>query len=172
MVKRVTEMKAKKVTRITASGKGDKIKAKKVTKENKAKKVTKEKVIKVIKAKKVIKGKQGQKGDKGQKGDQGKRGKKGNDGMGLNEKSFKLTKPIIKATMSSVDHHPTPKNIPSILQNQHLLQRKNRIKTDTRLIGLSLRLHKVSVVKKVIKVKRVTKVYEGKKGAKGDRPKR
>merc|ERR1712199_20861 len=36
------------------------------------------------------KGNQGQKGDKGQKGDQGERGKKGNDGMGLNEKMFKL----------------------------------------------------------------------------------
>merc|ERR1712134_237707 len=36
------------------------------------------------------KGNQGQKGDQGQKGEQGERGKKGNDGMGLNEKSFKL----------------------------------------------------------------------------------
>merc|ERR1711968_338543 len=39
------------------------------------------------------KGDQGQKGEKGaegQKGDKGERGKKGNDGMGLNEKSFKL----------------------------------------------------------------------------------
>jgi len=65
--------------------------------------------------------------------------------------------------MSSVDHHPTPKNIPCILHNQHLLQRKNRIKTRTRLIGLSLRLHRVSVVKRVIKVKRVTKEMKAKK---------
>ena len=30
--------------------------------------------------------------------------------------------------MSSVDHHPTPTNIPCILHNQHLLQRKNLYK--------------------------------------------
>merc|ERR1712178_512956 len=67
-------------------------------------------------------------------------------------------KRIIKVTMSSVDHHPTPANIPCILHNQHLLQRKNRIKTRTRLIGLSLRLHKVSVVKKVTKEMKAEKV--------------
>merc|ERR1711871_613096 len=75
-------------------------------------------------------------------------------------------KRIIKATMASVDHHPTPTNIPCILHNQHLLQRKNRIKTRTRLIGLSLRLPKVSVVKKVtkeMKAKKVTKEMKAKK---------
>ena len=48
--------------------------------------------------------------------------------MGLNEKMFKLTKRIIKATMSSVDHHRTPKNIRCILHNQHLLQMKEPYK--------------------------------------------
>merc|ERR1711988_1486482 len=81
----------------------------------------------------------------------------------MGKRALNSTKRIIKATMSSVDHHPTPKNIPCILHNQHLLQIKNRIKTRTRLIGLSLRLHKVSVVKKVIKVKRVTKEMKAKK---------
>merc|ERR1712178_518989 len=64
---------------------------------------------------------------------------------------------------SSVDHHLTPKNIPCILHNQHLLQRKNRIKTRTHLIGLSLRLHKVSVVKRVKKVVKAKKVIKAKK---------
>merc|ERR1712178_456542 len=72
-------------------------------------------------------------------------------------------KRIIKVTMSSVDYHPTPANIPCILHNQHLLQRKNRIKTRTRLIGLSLRLHKVSVVKKVTKEITAKKVRKAKK---------
>merc|ERR1712178_675359 len=78
----------------------------------------------------------------------------------MGKRALNSNKRIIKATMSSVDHHPTPKNIPCILHNQHLLQRKNRIKTRTRLIGLSLRLHKVSVVKRVtkeMKAKKVTK---------------
>merc|ERR1711912_71394 len=90
--------------------------------------------------------------------------------MGVNRakkeiKAKKVTraKKVIKVTMSSVDHHLTPKNIPCILHNQHLLQRKNRITTRTRLIGLSLRLHRVSVVKRVIKVKRVTKELKAKK---------
>merc|ERR1712065_41794 len=69
---------------------------------------------------------------------------------------------------SSVDHHPTPKNIPCILHNQHLLQRKNRIKTRTRLIGLSLRLHKVSVVKRGTKVTRAKKGDQGERGKKGN----
>ena len=73
--------------------------------------------------------------------------------MGLKEKTLNLGQSMIKVTMSSVDHHLTPKNIPCILHNQHLLQSKEPYKTRTRLIGLSLRLHKVSVVYKVIKVK-------------------
>merc|ERR1711916_73515 len=42
------------------------------------------------KGEKGAEGQKGDKGDQGQKGDKGERGKKGNDGMGLNEKSFKL----------------------------------------------------------------------------------
>merc|ERR1711988_2012536 len=84
----------------------------------------------------------------------------------MGKRALNSTKRIIKATMSSVDHHPTPKNIPCILHNQHLLQRKNRIKTRTRLIGSSLRLHKVSVVKKVtkeMKAKKVTRAITAKR---------
>ena len=68
--------------------------------------------------------------------------------------------------MSSVDHHLTPQNIRCILHNQHLLQMCIRIKTRTRLIGSSLRLHKVSVVKKVTTG---TAGSAGKKGDKGDK---
>merc|ERR1711861_27435 len=76
---------------------------------------------------------------------------------------FKLKQTYNKGDYVFSRSSSNSKNIPCILHNQHLLQRKNRIKTRTRLIGLSLRLHKVSVVKRVIKVKRVTKEMKAKK---------
>ena len=83
--------------------------------------------------------------------------------MGLNEKMFTFKQTYNKGDYVFSRSSSTRQNTLCILHNQHLLRIKNRITTRTRLIGLSLRLHKVSVVKRVINCKKGDKGAQGKK---------